>query len=220
MQVEPENSSHTAAAATPSSTSTSTSNNGHQRASSKRNRIEIEFDHDEDTSIANQSGAIAMTPDMTHTSTDSSSSVEQKKRICLNSDIQMTSNLDNDMKCSRNRPICNSTEDLEELRVGNARLWLSEKRDSSVLPPIVPCYYPFRCVLKPGQMYRWCACGRSKTQPWCDNVCLQYADEPKPIVLAVRDESRVQICGCKYTGSAPICDGSHIHPRTGYAEEP
>lgn len=33
-------------------------------------------------------------------------------------------------------------------------------------PPIVPCYYPFTRTLEPGKTYRWCACGRSKTQPW------------------------------------------------------
>jgi hypothetical protein len=33
-------------------------------------------------------------------------------------------------------------------------------------PPVVPAYCPARVQLQPGRTYRWCACGRSKKQPW------------------------------------------------------
>ena len=34
--------------------------------------------------------------------------------------------------------------------------------------PKSPCLYPFRVTLEAGRMYKYCTCGRSKTQPWCD----------------------------------------------------
>lgn len=60
--------------------------------------------------------------------------------------------------------------------------------------------------LAPGT-YSWCACGRSKKQPFCDNS--HIGTEFKPVEFTITAEKRCKLCLCKQTGSAPFCDGSH-----------
>lgn len=81
------------------------------------------------------------------------------------------------------------------------------------LPPVVPCHYPFRRTLEPGTVYRWCACGRSGDQPWCDSSCRE--GDPESIAIVVERTTPLSLCGCKYSGSAPVCDGSHVHWHVG-----
>jgi len=72
-------------------------------------------------------------------------------------------------------------------------------------PPIVPFLCPFRVHLEPGKVYRYCTCGRSESQPWCDD---EHGDtDPQPIEFSVDvNQSWHLICGCKYSTS-PFCDG-------------
>lgn len=85
-------------------------------------------------------------------------------------------------------------------------------------PPIVPVWYPYTVRLEEGKTYKWCSCGRSKKQPWCDNT--HKKTDPQPIrYKATKTAGKWQlICGCKYTSTPPWCDGSHIHPEYGYEE--
>ncbi|MGZ5890019.1 MAG: CDGSH iron-sulfur domain-containing protein [Hyphomicrobium sp.] len=66
---------------------------------------------------------------------------------------------------------------------------------------------PYAVEVKAGQAYKWCRCGRSRTQPFCDESHAGTGIEPLAFV-AERTET-VILCGCKETGSAPICDGTH-----------
>jgi len=72
-------------------------------------------------------------------------------------------------------------------------------------PPIVPFLCPFRVHLEPGKVYRYCTCGRSESQPFCDD---EHGDtDPQPIEFSVDvNQSWHLICGCKYSTS-PFCDG-------------
>ncbi|KAI9190071.1 hypothetical protein H9P43_001504 [Blastocladiella emersonii ATCC 22665] len=76
--------------------------------------------------------------------------------------------------------------------------------------PTVPFYGP--CIvrdLKPGETKRWCTCGLSKKQPWCD---ASHRGTPfKPLVWKVpeRQQSLFAICNCKYTKAPPYCDATH-----------
>ena len=63
--------------------------------------------------------------------------------------------------------------------------------------PIVAAREPFKVDVQAGKAYFWCACGRSKNQPFCDGS--HKADADKTIWL----------CGCKQTSNAPLCDGTH-----------
>jgi CDGSH-type Zn-finger protein len=64
---------------------------------------------------------------------------------------------------------------------------------------------PFDVVA--GETYWWCACGRSKTQPFCDGSHKITAFNPTEWVAP--ETKRVFFCTCKRTKTAPLCDGSH-----------
>jgi len=55
--------------------------------------------------------------------------------------------------------------------------------------------------------YFWCACGRSKKQPFCDGSHAGTAFAPVKTLLT--EKKRVALCNCKHTASKPFCDGSH-----------
>jgi CDGSH-type Zn-finger protein len=55
--------------------------------------------------------------------------------------------------------------------------------------------------------YWWCACGRSKTQPFCDGSHKGTGLAPKQVDLT--EAKTVAWCGCKHSKSPPFCDGSH-----------
>lgn len=65
---------------------------------------------------------------------------------------------------------------------------------------------PFVLELAAGT-YWWCACGRSKTQPFCDGSHKGSAFTPVKFELA--QARQVALCGCKLTKTPPYCDGSH-----------
>ena len=65
---------------------------------------------------------------------------------------------------------------------------------------------PYVIELKPG-IYWWCACGRSKTQPFCDGS--HKTTSLAPIKIEVAAGQKAALCGCKQTKTPPYCDGSH-----------
>jgi CDGSH-type Zn-finger protein len=60
--------------------------------------------------------------------------------------------------------------------------------------------------LDPGEYY-WCACGRAKTQPFCDGS--HAGTDIKPLMFKVEEQQRVGLCGCKQSANPPFCDGAH-----------
>ena len=66
---------------------------------------------------------------------------------------------------------------------------------------------PVLVELVAGETYWWCACGRSKNQPFCDGSHETTAFTP--IEWTPERDRRVLLCACKRTGNAPLCDGSH-----------
>ncbi len=72
--------------------------------------------------------------------------------------------------------------------------------------PEIPSKAPAVLELEPGT-YWWCACGRSKDQPWCDGA--HTGTDFKPIEYTLSEKKRVAMCTCKHTGTAPLCDGNH-----------
>ena len=72
--------------------------------------------------------------------------------------------------------------------------------------PEIPSRMPSVLELEAGT-YWWCACGRSKDQPWCDGSHAGTAFEPVEYTLTAK--KRVALCQCKHTGSSPLCDGNH-----------
>ncbi|WP_332774827.1 CDGSH iron-sulfur domain-containing protein [Polaromonas sp.] len=70
---------------------------------------------------------------------------------------------------------------------------------------------PFAVVVQQGQDYWWCACGKSKNQPFCDG---SHKAEGifKPIRYSATENATVYFCGCKASGHKPLCDGTHKKP--------
>ncbi len=65
---------------------------------------------------------------------------------------------------------------------------------------------PYAVELEPRDYY-WCACGRSKNQPFCDGAHAGTGIEP--VKFTVTQKETKYLCGCKATKSSPFCDGSH-----------
>ena len=65
---------------------------------------------------------------------------------------------------------------------------------------------PYEVELEPGEYY-WCACGRSKEQPFCDGS--HQGTGLLPLSMKVEEKGVFWLCGCKATWNAPHCDGSH-----------
>jgi CDGSH-type Zn-finger protein len=72
--------------------------------------------------------------------------------------------------------------------------------------PVITQKAPYELELEPGTYY-WCACGRSRNQPFCDGSHEGTGLEPKEFVIA--EKQTVYLCGCKWTADAPFCDGAH-----------
>ncbi|MCE3005037.1 MAG: CDGSH iron-sulfur domain-containing protein [Xanthomonadaceae bacterium] len=73
--------------------------------------------------------------------------------------------------------------------------------------PHVASRTPIAVEVVAGQKYWWCACGLSRSQPFCDGSHKGSAFQPLAFV-AERSE-RLWLCGCKRTAGQPRCDGSH-----------
>ena len=66
---------------------------------------------------------------------------------------------------------------------------------------------PIAVEVVEGKSYFWCACGRSKRQPFCDGSHKDTGFEP--VKWTAEKSGRKFFCVCKQTGKAPFCDGSH-----------
>lgn len=72
--------------------------------------------------------------------------------------------------------------------------------------PVIAQKSPYIVELEPGK-YWWCACGKSKKQPFCDGS--HKGSEFSPVPFEVKEKSTVALCGCKQSGNKPRCDGTH-----------
>jgi mannose-6-phosphate isomerase-like protein (cupin superfamily)/CDGSH-type Zn-finger protein len=86
---------------------------------------------------------------------------------------------------------------------------------SPLEPPVRASRKPYYVELRAGRPYRWCACGRSKKQPFCDNSHIGTGYEPI-LYVGKYDGEEVLFCGCKQTRDAPFCDGTHANLEGGY----
>ena len=66
---------------------------------------------------------------------------------------------------------------------------------------------PIPVKVEAGKSYWWCACGRSKAQPFCDGSHEGHGFEPMEWT-ATRSRP-MMFCTCKRTKSPPFCDDSH-----------
>jgi len=72
--------------------------------------------------------------------------------------------------------------------------------------PAIPQKKPYVMEMQPGK-YAWCACGKSKNQPFCDASHRGSMYSPK--VITIDEPKTISWCGCKHSHNAPFCDGTH-----------
>ena len=73
---------------------------------------------------------------------------------------------------------------------------------------LIARYKPYYRELEKGETYKWCSCGRSANQPFCDGS--HRETDFRPVRYLARDDGEeVLFCGCKQTSHPPFCDGAH-----------
>jgi CDGSH-type Zn-finger protein len=73
--------------------------------------------------------------------------------------------------------------------------------------PVVAQKSPYPVAVEAGKSYYWCACGMSKSQPFCDGA--HKGSEFAPVKYAAEESKTIYFCGCKATANPPFCDGAH-----------
>ena len=73
--------------------------------------------------------------------------------------------------------------------------------------PISAQKAPYGIQVEAGREYWWCACGHSKSQPFCDGS--HKGTGFAPLQYTADRSAEVWFCGCKQTQGKPLCDGSH-----------
>ncbi len=72
--------------------------------------------------------------------------------------------------------------------------------------PVCTQKAPYELELEADE-YWWCACGKSKTQPFCDGAHQGSEFAPQPFTL--KEKTKVWLCGCRHSAKPPFCDGTH-----------
>jgi len=72
--------------------------------------------------------------------------------------------------------------------------------------PTIAQKAPYDMELEPGT-YWWCACGKSRHQPFCDGS--HKGSGFTPVKLEISTRKKVWLCGCKHSSTRPFCDGTH-----------
>ena len=73
--------------------------------------------------------------------------------------------------------------------------------------PTIADNKPAAVTLDEGHEYYWCACGRSRNQPFCDGS--HRGTDFAPVGFKAKEGGEAWLCMCKHTGNAPYCDGTH-----------
>lgn len=73
--------------------------------------------------------------------------------------------------------------------------------------PDIPQKAPYAVDVEAWKKYFWCACGRSKSQPFCDGS--HKGTDFTPVEYKAEKSEKVWFCGCKHTANRPLCDGTH-----------
>ena len=73
--------------------------------------------------------------------------------------------------------------------------------------PVIAQRAPIVVTVEAGKTYWWCACGRSKNQPFCDSS--HKGSSFNPIEWQATISEQKWFCCCKHSAKKPFCDGTH-----------
>ncbi|MGB0867221.1 MAG: glutamate synthase-related protein, partial [Granulosicoccaceae bacterium] len=73
--------------------------------------------------------------------------------------------------------------------------------------PTIANNKPVAVNLEKGKEYYFCACGNSKTQPFCDGSHAGTSFKPK--AFTAESDGEAYLCACKHSAGIPFCDGTH-----------
>ena len=73
--------------------------------------------------------------------------------------------------------------------------------------PVVAQKAPMPVKVEAGKTYFWCACGKSRKQPFCDGA--HKGSGFAPVKFTAEADKKLFFCGCKASARAPFCDGTH-----------
>ena len=79
-------------------------------------------------------------------------------------------------------------------------------------PPTLPIrsgFIPINIFLEQGKIYKWCSCGASWSEPFCDHKCHFQLSRNRPIIFNVDKSGYYKLCNCKQSANAPFCNGTH-----------
>ena len=68
---------------------------------------------------------------------------------------------------------------------------------------------PANIQLEAGKPYLWCACGKSKNQPFCNGS--HQGSTFKPVRFVAEKSAKVKLCNCKQSQNPPFCDFTHLN---------
>ena len=80
-------------------------------------------------------------------------------------------------------------------------------RGITVTDPVIADKAPIAVEVEAGKNYFWCACGKSKKQPFCDGS--HEGTSFQPVKWTADASGRKFFCACKRTAGQPLCDGTH-----------
>ncbi|MXQ93154.1 hypothetical protein E5288_WYG003676 [Bos mutus] len=83
---------------------------------------------------------------------------------------------------------------------------------------VVALKTPIKVELVAGKTYRWCVCGRSKKQPFCDGSHFFKRTGLSPLKFKAQETRTVALCTCKATQKPPYCNGTHRSEQVQKAE--
>ena len=73
--------------------------------------------------------------------------------------------------------------------------------------PVIAQKSPYAVEVEAGNTYYWCACGLSKTQPFCDGA--HQGTGIAPTAHVAEKTGKAYFCGCKGSKTGALCDGAH-----------
>lgn len=74
------------------------------------------------------------------------------------------------------------------------------------MKPIINNNKPTKVSLEIGKTYKFCRCGRSTEEPFCDSLHGGTEFRSLPFIA---EKTEVNLCSCKQSKNLPYCDGTH-----------